>query len=192
MQKPNSAFVFPVLFVLAMSLGWGADSFADEEEYKEEVYLTKNQALDIAFPGHDKIEQEKKWLTDTQRSAIAKEFGEPVNDRRITWYVGMKAGKVLGYMAIDHRIGKSFPITFMVVINPDGTARDVEIMVYREPRGWEIRYESFLRQFFGKSADSDFREINSITGATLSVRSVTRGVQKALAAYKVLYLDKIP
>lgn len=190
MQKGNGAIIF--FLALNLCLGTVTFSFADEEEYKEEVYLTKKQALEAAFPGNDKIEKEKKWLTDSQREAIGKAFGEPVKDRRLTWYVGMKAGKVLGYMLIDHRVGKSFPITFMVVINPDGTVRDVEIMVYREPRGWEVRYESFLRQFFGMSAESDFREINSITGATLSVRSVTRGVQKAVAAFKVLYLDKTP
>lgn len=173
-------------------VGAGSLALADEEEYKQEVYLTKKQAIEKAFPGADEVDREKKWLTDTQRQAIAEVVGEPVKDRRINFYVGRKKGKTLGYMVIDHRIGKSFPITFMVVINPDGTARDVEIMVYREPRGWEVRYESFLRQFFGKSADSDFREINSITGATLSVRSVTKGVQKALAAFKVLYLDKVP
>ena len=165
---------------------------ADEEEYKQEIYLTKKQAFEKAFPSADKVDREKKWLTDTQRQAISNAIGEPVKDRRLSFYAGMKNGKTLGYMVIDHRIGKSFPITFMVVINPDGTARDVEIMVYREPRGWEVRYESFLRQFFGKRADSDFREINSITGATLSVRAVTKGVQKALAAFKILYLDKIP
>ena len=92
-------------------------------------------------------------------------------------------------MVIDHVIGKSFPITFMVVLNADGSVRNVEIMVYREPRGWEVKYRSFLDQFLGKNFSSDFREINSITGATLSVRSMVRGVQKAVAAYKVLYLD---
>ena len=178
-----------IIFALA---GEAPLASADEEEYKLEVYLTKKQALETAFPGADQVDREKKWLTDTQRQAIGKAIGEPVKDRRISFYVGRKNGKTLAYMVIDHRIGKSFPITFMVVINPNGTARDVEIMVYREPRGWEVRYESFLRQFFGKRADSDFREINSITGATLSVRSVTKGVQKALVAFKVLYLDKVP
>ena len=178
-------------FLLSL-VGNGSLVFADEEEYKQEVYLTKKQAFEAAFPGADKVDREKKWLTDTQRQAISSAFGETIKDRRINFYVGKKNGKALGYMVIDHRIGKSFPITFMTVINPDGTTRDVEIMVYREPRGWEVRYESFLRQFFGRNSKSDFREINSITGATLSVRAVTKGVQKALAAYQVLYLDKTP
>ena len=79
----------------------------------------------------------------------------------------------------------------MVVINPDGTVKDVEIMVYREPHGWEVRFESFMKQFFGRGGDDPFNDIHSITGATLSVRSMTRGVRKAVVEYKVLFLDKI-
>ena len=96
----------------------------------------------------------------------------------------------MGYMLIDNIIGKSFPITFMTVLNTDGTVRDVEIMVYREPQGWEVRYKTFRSQFYGKDSSSDSREIHSISGATLSVNSIKIGVYKTLAAYKVLYLDK--
>ncbi|KMP10327.1 hypothetical protein UZ36_07965 [Candidatus Nitromaritima sp. SCGC AAA799-C22] len=160
---------------------------AEEKEFELQVYLTKKRALEIAFPGADKIDKEKKWLTDEQRETIGKIIHQKVDDKRLTFYIGKKSGKPMGYMLIDHRIGKSFPITYMVVLNIDGTVRDVEIMIYREPRGWEVKYESFLSQFFGRDAESDFREINSITGATLSVNAITGGVQKAVAAYQVLY-----
>ena len=78
----------------------------------------------------------------------------------------------------------------MTVLNTDGTVREVEIMVYREPQGWEVKYKTFRSQFYGKDSSSDPREIMSISGATLSVRSVKKGVYKALAAYKILYLNK--
>ena len=164
--------------------------FAEEEKVLDvQVYLTKKQALEIAFPGADKIDKERKWLKEGDAEAIRSLFGEKIHENRFTYYVGKKGGKPMGYMVIDHIIGKSFPITFMVVLNVDGTVRDVEVMVYREPRGWEVRYPTFMSQFFGMNAAADFREINSITGATLSVRAITKGVKKAVSAYKVLYLD---
>jgi len=175
---------------LVAALGFGlfaTAGFAEEKEFSPQVYLTKKQALDIAFPGADEIVKQKKWLTDEQKAAIAGLTMEPFEENRITYYVGMKDKKPMGYMVIDHMIGKSFPITFMVVLNADGTVREVEIMTYREPRGWEVRNKSFLSQFLGRSAESDFRDIHSITGATLSVRAITRGVQKAVAVYRVLY-----
>ena len=70
-------------------------ALADEEEYKQEVYLTKKQALAKAFPGADKIDREKIWLTDTQRQAIGKIIGETVEDRRISFYAGRKNGKTV-------------------------------------------------------------------------------------------------
>ncbi|GJL77768.1 MAG: hypothetical protein NPINA01_07570 [Nitrospinaceae bacterium] len=166
-----------------------SSSLAVEKEFDPQVYLTKKQALEIAFPGADKIDKERQWLTEEQKQAIGKIALMKIRENRFTYYVGKKAGKPMGYMVIDHIIGKSFPITFMTVLNVDGTVRDVEVMVYREPRGWEVRYPTFMSQFFGRNAQSDFREINSITGATLSVRAITTGVKKAVAAYQVLYLD---
>ncbi len=174
-------------------LFFSTSSFAEEEKVLEvQVFLTKNQALEIAFPGADKIDREKKWLTDEQKKAISDLSLQNFDVNRMTFYVGKRDGVPLGYALIDHEIGKSFPITFMVVLNVDGSIRDVEIMVYREPRGWEVRYPSFMDQFTGKNADTDFRTINTITGATLSVRAMVRGVSRASAAYKILYLSGKP
>jgi hypothetical protein len=46
-----------------------------------------------------------------------------------------------------------------------------------------------LDQFTGTTADTDFRNINTITGATLSVNAMVKGVSRATAAYKVLFLS---
>ncbi len=165
---------------------------ASEDERRKDVYLTKKEALALAFPGADQIKKEKKWLTDTQREAIGKTLGEEYKERRLTYYFGLdEANQPIGAMVIGNEIGRSYPITFMVVINLDGTVKDVEIMVYREPHGWEVRFESFLSQFFGRDGGDPFDNINNITGATLSVRSMTRGVKKAVAEFQVIYKDKV-
>ena len=191
-NRQGCFLLFPLIFlgILGASLIFPQESFPEEEKkFDLQVYLTKKEALEIAFPGADAIDKERKWLTDEQKKAIAKISLLEITEIRFTFYVGKKNGKPMGYMLIDHIIGKSFPITFMTVLNVDGTVRDVEILVYREPRGWEVRFPSFMSQFFGMNAQSDFRDINSITGATLSVRAITKGVKKAVAAYKVLFLD---
>ena len=166
-------------------------AFAEEEKkFQLQVYLTKKQAFEIAFPGADKIKKERLWLTKEEIRAIEEIYMYKIYETRFTFYTGIKNGKSMGSMLIDNIIGKSFPITFMTVLNTDGTVRDVEIMVYREPQGWEVRYKSFRSQFYGKDTSSNSNEILSISGATLSVRAVKSGVYKAMAAYKILYLDK--
>jgi len=166
-------------------------AFAEEEKkFQLQVYLTKKQALEIAFPGADEIKKERLWPTKEEIRAIEEIYMYKIYETRFTFYTGIKNGKSMGSMLIDNIIGKSFPITFMTVLNTDGTVRDVEIMVYREPQGWEVRYKSFRSQFYGKDTSSNSNEILSISGATLSVRAIKSGVYKAMAAYKILYLDK--
>ena len=166
-------------------------AFAEEEKkFQLQVYLTKKQAFEIAFPGADEIKKERLWPTKKEIRAIEEIYMYKIYETRFTFYTGIKNGKSMGSMLIDNIIGKSFPITFMTVLNTDGTVRDVEIMVYREPQGWEVRYKTFRSQFYGKDKSSNSNEILSISGATLSVRAIKSGVYKAMAAYKILYLDK--
>jgi hypothetical protein len=76
----------------------------------------------------------------------------------------------------------------MVVMNLDSTVRDVEVLVYRESYGSDVRYPSFMNQFTGATADTGFRNINTINGATLSAQAMVKGVSRASAAYKVVFL----
>ena len=186
-----SLLYIKLTFLIFLVFSFPNFSFAEEEKkFVLSVLLTKKQALEIAFPGADKIEKETHWLTKEETKAIEEEFMQKIHESRFSFYVGYKNGKPMGVMLIDNIIGKSFPITFMTVLNTDGTVREVEIMVYREPQGWEVKYKTFRSQFYGKDSASDPAKIMSISGATLSVRSVKKGVYKALAAYKILYLDK--
>jgi len=191
---PRVSFFIRVIIAVGLLLGLLTLTVGAEEEYVEQMFLNKKQALKLAFPGVRKVKKKKVWLTDTQSAAIQKILGDQIeyNERRATHYFGLNdAGQPVGAMVIGNEIGRSYPITFMVVINTDGTVKDVEVMVYREPHGWEVRFESFMSQFFGRGASDPFDNINNITGATLSVRSMTKGVKKAVAEFQVIYKDKV-
>ncbi len=178
-MKKILSFYILTIWVLYPSISFG------------EVYLTKKEALKRAFPDSEKIIKEQFWLDDIERKKISDLCGQKIEDKRLVFYSGKKAGKVIGYMIIDHFIGKTLPITYIVLLNTDGSVRDVAIMVYREPQGMEVRYRSFLKQYFGKKTSSTFKDINSITGATISARSITKGVRKAVSAFQILFLSKI-
>jgi hypothetical protein len=193
MSSSKLKVLLSFLVMVLISIFSIPSSFSEEEKVLDvQVYLTKKQAFEIAFPGADKVDREKKWLTDAQKNSIGELCLQKIETNRMTFYVGKRNGTPIGYAFFDHEVGKSFPITFMTVLNIDGSVRDVEIMVYREPRGWEVRYPSFMDQFTGRTADSDYRTVNTITGATLSVRALVKGVSRATAAFKVLYLSEKP
>jgi Na+-translocating ferredoxin:NAD+ oxidoreductase RnfG subunit len=86
-------------------------------------------------------------------------------------------------------IGQAQPITFAVAVGTDGTVHDVRVMVYRESHGDEIEHKRFHRQFYGKTLIDPIalgKDIDAISGATISSRSETVAVKKSLALYDVL------
>jgi hypothetical protein len=94
-----------------------------------------------------------------------------------------RGDSLLGFAIVGNVIGKEQPITFLVAIDPADHLKDVDILVYREPHGGEVAYEPWRKQFRGKTANDPLRvgkEIRNISGATISVRSVTLGVRMLL------------
>lgn len=94
-----------------------------------------------------------------------------------------RGDSLLGFAMVRDVTGKEQPITFLVAIGPDDHLRDIDVLVYREPYGGEVAYESWRRQFRGRGADAPLipgRDIRSISGATISVNAVTLGVRQAL------------
>jgi hypothetical protein len=83
---------------------------------------------------------------------------------------------------ILEQIGKTEPITIGVSIN-GGAVAAVRILEFRESRGWEVRFPFFTEQFSGAQLAGDRRldrNIDGITGATLSVAAVDKTVRAAL------------
>ena len=88
---------------------------------------------------------------------------------------------VTHYAIIDNSIGKSMPITFLVIFDNNGNIVYTNIVKYREPYGGEISSKSWTSQFLGLSKESSFKvghTIDGISGATISTYSVSKGIQK--------------
>ena len=66
---------------------------------------------------------------------------------------------------------------------------EVKVLIFRESRGWEVKYPFFTDQFKGATLVSDNnldRKIDGITGATLSVNALTKLGRIALLLHKHL------
>ena len=97
-----------------------------------------------------------------------------------------RADSLLGFAQVRNARGKDQPITYLVAVDPGGRLRDVDILVYREPYGGEVAYEPWRRQFRGKGPESPLsvgRDIQGISGATISVNAVTAGIRRAVADF---------
>ena len=70
---------------------------------------------------------------------------------------------------------------YLIILDENLKIKKSKILVYREDYGGEIASKRWLKQFIGKSWLDSFlysKEISAISGATISVKSVTKGIHK--------------
>jgi Na+-translocating ferredoxin:NAD+ oxidoreductase RnfG subunit len=165
----------------------------EEEVGSIDEYLTEEQAIRILFAKSQQIRPEELRLTAEQKTRIQDRIGWKFPEDSFRSFVAQTNGKVDGYAVIQETIGKHRPITYIVGISPEGKVFDVEIMVYRESKGSEVKRKRFNAQYEGKTAQDPIRinkDIINVTGATMSVRSVSAGVKRALVLVDEFYLHK--
>lgn len=164
----------------------------EEELGSIEVYLTEEQALKLLFPKSQQVRAEELRLAPEQKARIQERIGWKFPEESFRAFKAESSGKVDGYAVIQETIGKHRPITYLVGVTPDGRVSDIEILVYRESKGSEVRMKRFNSQYEGKTPLDPIRinkDIINITGATMSVRSVSAGVKRALVLVDEFYLN---
>jgi hypothetical protein len=163
-HKPRWRLALAAIFLIA-----AFPVFAEE-------YLSRDAFLQLAFTDSDPKLQ-TLWLTEERRSASKDAVGWAPHALRLRYW---QAGERTAWILED--IGKDQPITLGVVINGEHIER-VEVLAFRESRGWEIRYPFFTSQFSGLTLANDgylSQDVDGITGATLSVRATDRVARLAL------------
>jgi hypothetical protein len=135
------------------------------------VYLTQEQAQAAAFPA-------------------ASEFRPgPVDGARpgLRILEARSAQSRLGWLLIDHVVGRTEAITYALALDVEGKILSLEVMEYRETHGSEIRLPAWRKQFVGHTPQSPPQfgsDVRNIVGATLSCRHVTEGVAHLLELFR--------
>ena len=149
------------------------------------TYLTVEQAQQAIFPG-EKLSQSFMTLTNEQTREIERRSDTTVRQKQIKLWKTTNGG----FFVVDEVLGKHEFITYALGLNADGTVKQIEILTYRESYGYEVRNSDWRAQFVGKNASAPLKlnkDINNISGATLSCRHITDGVKRILATYEVAF-----
>jgi Na+-translocating ferredoxin:NAD+ oxidoreductase RnfG subunit len=152
------------------------------------VFHSRSQALELAFPEAERIEDETYVLTDAQAQRVGELAQSPLDSKLVKIYRGFQGDQLLGYAVIDIHNVRTMPEAFMVVLTPEGSVRSVRVLAFHEPLDY-LPSERWYQQFDEKTIASPLRlggDIHGVVGATLSSRATTRGVRRALAYYRVL------
>jgi len=162
---------------------------------QEGIFLTESDAPKAVFPTATSFDKKVVPSNDELKEKIRQRMGKTKTslweDSYVT-FVARKADAILGYAVIVEEIGKHRSITFVVGVGTDRKIKDAALMVYREAYGGEVRDRRFLRQYEGKDLKDPllpFRDIQNISGATMSVEAIGRGSKKALAVVEIVYLE---
>ena len=186
-------FAIPVSSVGAERV-WDSDLkryLTDQEMNMAEVYLREEEGIKIMLPKSERVRKDIITLNREKKSLIEERIGWKFPEQSFEVYIGETGGQIDGYAVVQNTIGKHKPMTYMVGVDNEGAVSDVELLVFRESRGSEVRKKRFNAQYEGKTVLDPVRinkDITNITGATMSVRSMSAGIKRALVLIDEFYL----
>ena len=107
-----------------------------------------------------------------------------------TLYQVLRDNKLVAHAYLSKGFGKMNEFDYMLVFNTDLSILKVRVLVYREGQGGEIGSTRWLKQFIGKSDTEKMKfgyDIQNISGATMSARSLTEDAKKVIKRMQELH-----
>lgn len=121
-------------------------------------------------------------------STLPSKFGED------NFFTINNSETLLGYAYISKAPSKTDQFDYLILLDKNLTVIKATVMVYREEYGGEIGSKRWLKQFIGKTQNDELKygeNIIAISGATISVRSMTNAVNDLLVSLKILQSKQI-
>jgi len=141
-----------------------------------EDYQSPETFINEAFSGSPP-KPKSLWISKQLKVPVAKILQHnPSFMRTRYWQESNKTVWVL------NETGKTQPITVGIIIE-DNLITLLKVLAFRESRGWEVKHSFFTDQFKQTALDDAHKltnPIDGISGATLSVRALTKTAKLAL------------
>ncbi len=123
-------------------------------------------------------------ISEAENAVTVSEFGKEN-------LFSIKSGdELLGYGYIGNAPSKTATFDYLVLFDANFIVVKSKVLIYREEYGGEIGSKRWLRQFDGKSAATPKlkyeKDIIPISGATISVQSMTKAMNELFQSLKKL------
>jgi len=181
----KKCFFITLIITFAIGMGLHAPSIVEGK-----VYKTKDAALKEVFPDADTVEKINVFLGKEEQKKIEAMAKSKLESRIFTFYAGRKGNAIVGYAVFGSHVVRTKQEVYMVVINPDGSIKQVEIMAFYEPAE-RLPSKKWFKQFTGKILNDELwpkKGIDAVTGATISVNTITQEIRNILAVFKIMVL----
>jgi hypothetical protein len=153
------------------------------------VFYSQKEALALAFPRRDRVDDRSILLDDAQADKVQK-----LATSRPRVAARAHLHRVSRQRAARLRVHRRprpcarCPRLSSWCLSPAGAVRDLRLLAFHEPLEY-MPSARWFQQFESKTLAAPLRlggDVHGIVGATLSSRAATEGVRRALALYQVV------
>lgn len=141
----------------------------------------------ISYFETEEFSKELITIAADQDAKVPSDFKE--NLFRITDTSG-----ILGYAYLGNAPSKTATFDYLILFDADFIIKKSRVLIYREEYGGEIGSKRWLKQFNGKSGGTEVKfpkDITPISGATISVRSMSNAVNDVLQSIGMLQENNV-
>lgn len=106
----------------------------------------------------------------------------------------IQAEELIGYIYVGEAPSMKNVFDYVVLFDLDLTVKKSKILIYREDHGRQVGSQRWLKQFIGKKSGDTLeyqQDIDGISGATISAKSMTKAMGNILQSVQVLKENEI-
>ena len=161
-------------------------------QVEAKILITPQESMKNSFPDAISVVKKNILLTKEEAKSITKDAKVKIKSKIFRVFKALKGESILGYGVLINKRVRSKNAVILYMIESNGVLKSIEIVAFNEPleylpsSKWNAEFKGLdtaLRPRLGK-------EIATITGATLSARSVTDGARLAFALYTKVLKEK--
>lgn len=154
------------------------------------ILISPMEAMAFTYGADTKIEKKNILLSKAQASVIQKEAKVKLSSKIFRVFKASKDEKIVGYGVLINKKVRSKNAVVIYFISKD-VLKGIEVIAFNEPMEY-LPSKKWNSQFKDVPTTEMLRvskEIPTITGATLSARSITDGSRVAFAFYNEMLKD---
>jgi hypothetical protein len=149
------------------------------------ILISPVDAMKYAYGQESEISKKNILLSSQQAARITEEAKVKLDTKIFRIFKAIKADKVLGFGILVNNKVRSKNAVVIYFITPQSILKGIEIIAFNEPdeyipsKEWNSQFQNIETTKMLRSS----KEIPTITGATLSARSITDSSRVAFALY---------
>ncbi len=154
------------------------------------AYMTQEQFVQLStkqFSATIKFDSKTLWLNKTIQADVKRILDHNYSKLRVRYKLSHSNNNLATIWFLEE-IGKERPISFAICIN-NNQVQMVRVLEFRESRGYEIQIPAFTQQFEQIKLNTEGkldRNIDGITGATMSVNAMKKITRVALLFHNIV------